>query len=76
MTEIDWSTAPDWANYHTVDVKLGSQKNVGLGLFHEKQPATATCTEWWVSYGKTKYDGKEYDLTGMDWKETLTSRLT
>ncbi len=61
MIQIDWSNAPDWANYHAFD-------EGGTGYWYEKSPIMRD--NFWSSKGKYLQSGYEIPI----WKDSLTSR--
>lgn len=65
--KVDWSKAPEWANYHAIDED-------GRGYFYEEKPELFTITQCWNSNLRLTRDddGKQWDVD--DWKETLTER--
>lgn len=63
--KIDWMEAPAWANYHAFD------RN-GKGAWHEEEPVSAALG--WMSDAMTLYSGYRIP-DGMNWKETLVTRL-
>lgn len=65
----DWSKAPDWAQYHTVD-------SDGRCFWHKTRPGQFVRV--WVRDlvigSMTAPCGKIDDMTGIDWTQTLEAR--
>lgn len=71
MIQIDWSKAPEWANFHTVEPVLRGS-DVGMGMWHQYEPTIDSHYEKWNNSGRMKFS-ESYDLT-FDWKESLVER--
>lgn len=65
----DWSQAPEWAMWHTIDCN-------GTGYWHENTPSRGVIG--WGSSGSPGnrwHSDKGYDLPlGVDWRQTLQQR--
>ena len=60
MPQIDWSKAPEWANYHAFDKD-------GVGFWYENLPQKTDKN--WIDKGMLDFSGYE-----IDWTQTLTRR--
>ena len=69
--KIDWSRAPNWANWWAMDAN-------NCGYWFEEKPEIDKNYNWWGSDFKTraKFDwhANDYNLSGIDWRDTLTRR--
>ncbi len=64
--QIDWSKAPEWAQYHAYD-------SDGRGGFHEHKPTINQWQTWWQSVG-TNWPSVFVLPTGADWRQSLVER--
>ena len=71
MIQIDWGNAPKWANWWAMDAD-------GKTYWYEHKPYidyTCNC-RWAYSFdnGCIDIDSNPYNLSGIDWRQTLTLR--
>lgn len=62
--DIDWSKAPEWANYHAFDADYE-------GAWFEKVPVQRR--HFWEAWGQRRVSGYE-KLDSIDWRITLVKR--
>lgn len=65
--KVDWSKAPEWANYHAID-------SDGRAFFYEENPEIFNSSKCWNSNLRLTRDddGKRWDVD--NWKKSLTKR--
>ena len=67
MDQSVFDNAPDWVRWFAVDKD-------GHGFWHQEKPAIDG-NEWLMPKGHYSVGFFErFDLTGIDWRETLTER--
>lgn len=68
---VDWNNAPRDANWHAVNEN-------GSGWFHQAEPLPVwpmNAPGYWLSHTWVAYaDRPTYDLSNLDWRNTLTRR--